>query len=86
MTENPFKSFWMGGYECTDKLNAYGNRVDLATVTGHLQLINHDYQLLHPFNIQSVREGIRWSQIEKQPYQYDWSTVRTMIEVMLGYN
>ena len=81
MLENPFKSFWMGGYECTDKLNAFGNRVDLANVTGHLQLINHDYQLLQPFNIQSVREGIRWSQIEKRPYQYDWSTVRTMIEV-----
>ena len=81
MLENPFKSFWMGGYECTDKLNAFGNRVDLVELTGHLQLINYDYQLLRPFNIETVREGIRWSQVEKQPYQYDWSTVRTMIEV-----
>ena len=29
MHENPFASFWMGGYECTDKLNAFGYRVDL---------------------------------------------------------
>ncbi|MDQ6812160.1 MAG: amine oxidase [Bacteroidota bacterium] len=80
MHNNPFSSFWMAGYECTDKLNAFGNRVDFLHQTGHLQLIDHDYQLLSAFNIKTVREGIRWSQVEKRAYQYDWSTVKYMLE------
>lgn len=80
MQQNPFESFWMGGYECTDQLNAFGNRVDLANLTGHIELLDEDYQLLHPFGIRTVREGIRWSQVEKQPYQYDWSVVAGMIQ------
>ncbi|MCW3106776.1 MAG: amine oxidase [Segetibacter sp.] len=80
MPNNPFSSFWMAGYECTDKLNAFGNRVDFLNETGHLQLIDHDYQLLSPFNIRTVREGIRWSHVETRPYQYDWSTVKFMLE------
>src|SRR5436190_9104577 len=80
MDQNPFRSFWMAGYECTDKLNAFGNRVDFLRLTGHHQLIDEDYQRLVPFNISTVREGIRWSQVEKTPYQYDWTTVDAMIE------
>jgi len=78
-TSNPFRSFWMGGFECTDKLNAFGTRVDLLNTTGHLQLIAGDYQRLSLFNINTVREGIRCSQVEKKPYQYDWSVVENMI-------
>ncbi|WP_138993429.1 amine oxidase [Larkinella sp. C7] len=77
---NPFQSFWMGGYECTDQLNAWGNRVDFLHITGHLQRIDDDYRNLDPFGIQTVREGIRWSQVEKRPYQYDWQTLAFMME------
>src|SRR4029453_11718138 len=76
---NPFQSFWMAGYECTDKLNAFGNRVDFLNLTGHLELINEDYRQLAPFNIRTVREGLRWSQVEKRAYQYDWSTLEQMM-------
>ncbi|MCW3090932.1 MAG: amine oxidase [Ferruginibacter sp.] len=76
---NPFKSFWMAGFECTDKLNAFGNRVDLLTLTGHLQLINEDYKRLSLLGLTTVREGIRWSHVEKKPYEYDWSEVAAMI-------
>ena len=72
---NPFRSFWMGGFECTDKLNAFGNRVDLINTTGHLENCRDDYQNLELFNIRTVREGIRWSQVEKAPYEYDWTAV-----------
>ncbi len=78
--DNPFKSFWMGGFECTDKQNCFGNRVDLLHVSGHLELLDQDYTQLKPFNISTVREGIRWSQVEKKPYEYDWSTVEYMME------
>ncbi len=77
---NPFASFWMGGYECTDQLNAFGNRVDLLHTTGHLQQLEQDYRLLKEYNICTAREGIRWSQVEKRPYCYDWSTVKHMLD------
>lgn len=78
--KNPFQSFWMGGFECTDQLNITGNRVDLLNVTRHLELLNEDYARLRAFGISTVREGIRWSQVEKSPYQYDFATVCTMLE------
>ncbi len=80
MLNNPFSSFWMAGFECSDQLNAFGHRVDILKETGHLELIDQDYQRLKPFNITTVREGIRWTQVEKLPYHYDWSTVKTMLE------
>ncbi|RZK31762.1 MAG: amine oxidase, partial [Hymenobacter sp.] len=40
---SPFDSFWWGGYECTDQLNAFGNRVDFLPLTGHLQRLDEDY-------------------------------------------
>ncbi len=78
--QNPFRSFWMGGYECTDQLNCFGNRVDFLSFTGHLDQLDADYQDLNGFGIGTVREGIRWSLVEKRPYQYDWSTVAYMLE------
>jgi len=69
----------MAGFECTDQLNAFGNRVDFLHLTGHLALLEADYRRLGPFGIRSVREGIRWSQVETAPHRYDWSTVRSMI-------
>lgn len=79
-TTNPFASFWMGGYECTDQLNARGDRVDFLHVTAHLDLIREDYALLGQFGIKTVREGLRWSQVEKRPYEYDFRTLGSMLE------
>ena len=79
LVSSPFRSFWMGGFECTDKLNAFGERVDFLPLTGHLKLLDADYRNLAPFNIRTVREGIRWSQIERAPYVYDWTMVERMI-------
>lgn len=70
----------MGGYECTDQLNTHGDRVDFLHVTDHLRQIREDYGLLKEFNIKTVREGLRWSQVERQPYHYDFSTLDRMLE------
>lgn len=78
---NPFKSFWMGGFECADHLNSSGNRVDFLNLTAHLELIKEDYSRLKDFNIHTVREGIRWSQVEITPYEYDFSTVKMMLTI-----
>lgn len=76
---NPFHSFWMAGYECTDKLNCFGDRVDFLTVTGHLDKMEEDYQNLSFLQIKTVREGIRWSKVEYAPYKYNWTDVEKMI-------
>ncbi len=77
---SPFHSFWMAGFECTDQLNAFGNRVDFLHLTRHLERLDEDYRNLGLLNIRTVREGIRWSQIERTPFIYDWTVVARMIE------
>jgi len=76
---NPFTSFWMAGFECTDKLNCFGNRVDFLSVTGHLEKLDEDYRNLATVNMRTVREGIRWSVVEKTPFNYDWKDVEKII-------
>ena len=78
--ETPFNSFWMAGYECTDHLNIFGKRVDFLNVTRHLDSLDQDYRNLDLLDIRTVREGIRWSRIEKKPYTYDWTAVERMME------
>ncbi|KQR66943.1 hypothetical protein [Pedobacter sp. Leaf176] len=75
----PFRSFWMAGFECSDQLNHYGNRVDLLSETGHIYKTAQDYQLLINMGIYTAREGIRWSFVETAPYQYDFSIVKSML-------
>ncbi len=70
----------MGGFECTDQLNVHGDRVDLLALTGHLEQASADYALITQMGIKTVREGIRWSQVEQQPYVYDFSAVARMID------
>lgn len=76
---NPFRSFIMGGFECADHQNAFGERIDLIVLTGHDRLINEDYKRLREIDITTVREGIRWSHVEKKPFVYDWTQVEDLI-------
>lgn len=75
----PFKTFFIGGYECADMINNTGNRVNLLRATFHDTHIDEDYQLLTEAGIRTVREGIVWSAVEKQPYEYDFSEVTARI-------
>ncbi|MFN2439655.1 MAG: amine oxidase [Chitinophagaceae bacterium] len=74
-----FKSFFIGGYECADHINNRGNRVNLLADTAHDKRVEEDYLLLTGAGIKTVREGIRWSFVEKQPHQYDFSEVKNRI-------
>lgn len=78
--KTPFRSFWMAGFECSDQLNHYGNRVDLLIETGHILHIERDYELVASKGLKTVREGIRWSKVEQSPYCYDFSTVGVMMD------
>lgn len=77
--QNPFQSFWMAGFECTDKLNCFGERVDFINVTKHLEKVDEDYRIVSSLQLKTVREGIRWSIVEKQPYVYDFSDAEKLI-------
>jgi len=69
----------MGGFECADHQNAFGERIDLVQLTGHDRFINEDYQRLTEVNIKTIREGIRWNFVEKKPFDYDWVQVEEII-------
>lgn len=77
--KNPLQSFLMAGFECADQQNAFGERVDLIKLTGHDRFINEDYKRLTEIGITTIREGIRWSFVEKSPLVYDWSQVEEII-------
>ncbi|KQS92428.1 hypothetical protein [Chryseobacterium sp. Leaf394] len=83
---NPFSSFLMGGYECADHQNAFGERVDLYKTSGHDIYLEEDYDHLHQLGIKTVREGIRWNAVETKPYHYDWSEVERLIEISKNKN
>ena len=74
-----FQSFFMGGFECADHINRSGIRVNLLKETDHHRQAFYDYQLLKEVGITTVREGICWSEVEKIPYQYDFTEVKHRI-------
>jgi beta-glucosidase/6-phospho-beta-glucosidase/beta-galactosidase len=76
----------MAGYECSDKLNIHNQRLDMINLTGHLEMIESDYLLLNEYGIKTVREGIRWSFVEYEPYQYNWAVVEHMINRGIAQN
>ena len=72
---NPFKTFFMGGYECADHINRSGERINLLDETQHDIRVDEDYKMLSEIGIKVVREGICWSTVEKNPDQFDFSEV-----------
>jgi beta-glucosidase/6-phospho-beta-glucosidase/beta-galactosidase len=80
-----FPSFFHGGFECADIINNRGDRVDLLKLTLHDERVEEDYSHLVRLGIQTVREGIRWSVVEKEPYHYDFTEVTHRIQMARQY-
>lgn len=76
----PFNSYFWGGFECADHINRSGDRINLLMETEHDQRVWEDYVLLKELGVETVREGICWSNVEKTPYRYDFSEVQARIE------
>ncbi|HAQ25097.1 MAG TPA: beta-glucosidase, partial [Pseudomonas sp.] len=53
-----FKSFFMGGFECSNHRRSDGRRLDLLAATGHDRWAAHDYSVLHRHGLHSVRDGL----------------------------
>jgi beta-glucosidase/6-phospho-beta-glucosidase/beta-galactosidase len=74
-----FKSFFLGGFECSTHRLRNGTRVDLVAATRHDELATRDYRLLQKHGIYTVREGLRWHLIEAQPHRFDFSGTEEII-------
>jgi hypothetical protein len=74
-----FRSFLMGGFECSTFYRRNGKRLDLVTSTKHDRFCREDYVRLQHHGMRTAREGIRWHLIEKSPGQYDFSSAMPML-------
>ncbi|MBL6454745.1 beta-glucosidase [Belnapia sp. T6] len=81
MTMRPpmFRSFFLGGFECSTHRRADGRRLDLLAATGHDRRAAEDYRQAAEHGIRTIRDGIRWHLIEVRPGEYDWSSVLPML-------
>src|SRR5689334_651471 len=66
-----FKSFFIGGFECSTHRRRDGKRLDLIAATGHDVNAEADYRMLAAHGIRTVRGGLRWHLIETAPRRYD---------------
>ena len=74
-----FRSFFLGGFECSTHRLPTGKRLDLVGSTRHDALAASDYQLLQRHGILTARDGLRWTLIEHTPRHYDFSSALTQL-------
>jgi beta-glucosidase/6-phospho-beta-glucosidase/beta-galactosidase len=77
-----FPTFFMAGFECSTFIWKDGKRKDYASITGHDEHLEEDYERLMELGIGVVREAIRWPMVDQGAGQYDWSSVDAAIESM----
>lgn len=75
----PFKSFLMGGFECSTHKDSRGRRLDLIASTRHEEFAEADYARLIETGILTCRDGMRWHLIEPEPYKYDFSSLKSQV-------
>ncbi len=77
--DSPFRSFWMGGFECATHRRHDGHRLDCVASTRHDEFALEDYRRLQNVGMHTVRDGLRWHLIEQTPGFYDWSSVLNQV-------
>ena len=75
-----FASFFQAGFECSSHRRRDGVRLDLIRATGHDRHVLNDYRQCRDVGFRTVRDGLRWHLIEKEPGKYDWSSWLPMLE------
>jgi UDP-galactopyranose mutase len=74
-----FRSFFMGGFECSTHYRADGQRLDLIQSTAHDRFAEQDYRRLLEHDIRVCRDGLRWHLIGATPGKYDFSSLRSQL-------
>src|SRR4029078_6465563 len=80
MSETPFKSFFMGGFECSSHRDHRGRRLDLIAATRHDEFAEKDYTRMMEIGMLTARGGLRWHLIEKEPFKFDFSSAQQQIQ------
>lgn len=74
-----FKSFLMGGFECSMQRRIDGRRLDLIHATQHDRYAREDYEQLAGYGMSTVRDGVRWHLIEERIGQRNWTSLDPMV-------
>jgi hypothetical protein len=74
-----FKSFFMGGFECSMHRVRSGRRLDMIAATQHDVFARQDYTRMARRKLLVAREGVRWHLVEKTPGHYDFSSVQPIV-------
>ena len=74
-----FRSFFMGGFECSTHRLRTGRRLDLIAATAHDRFARNDYERLAGIGMRTIRDGVRWHLIERSPGSYDFSSLMPML-------
>lgn len=74
-----FRSFFLGGFECSTHRLADGRRLDLLAATRHDRFAAMDYRLLREYGILAARDAVRWHLIERIPGEYNWASCLPMV-------
>jgi beta-glucosidase/6-phospho-beta-glucosidase/beta-galactosidase len=80
LSQRLFRSFFMGGFECSSHRLSSGKRLDLLESTRHQEFVTSDYRRLISENLLAARSGIRWHLVEPVPYRYDFSSFLPMLQ------
>lgn len=78
-TERLFRSYLMGGFECSSHRRRDGRRLDMIDATAHDKHAREDYSRLTQAGIFTARDGLRWHLIEASPGRYDFSSVEAQL-------
>ena len=76
-----FRSFWMGGFECSSHINSKGTRLDMTGALQHDIACAEDYRRLREVGIHAVRDGLRWHLIDRGGV-YNWDSWIPMLGAM----
>lgn len=69
-----FRSFFLGGFECSTHRRGDGQRLDLIDSTQHDRFAEQDYRRLQEHDIHACRDGLRWHLIGAKQGWYDFSS------------
>jgi hypothetical protein len=74
-----FKSFWMGGFECSTHRRRDGRRLDLIATTGHDRFAAADYSRLRSVGLLAARDGFRWHLCDRGRGRFDFSSALPLV-------
>jgi beta-glucosidase/6-phospho-beta-glucosidase/beta-galactosidase len=79
MRSSCFRSFFMGGFECSTHRLPSGRRLDVIAASAHDRFVHQDYRRMVAAGLGTARDGVRWHLIESSPGQYDFTSVLPML-------